>query len=135
MDTTIILKWMLYGIIGGAIYGVITGFLSAGKKKLEEEKLKLQKQQMLHLQAQLQQLQMAQIMQAPKVTSLPPPPGQRRVLPMHVYRIARNGEDLGEMSVSSINQLIRDCQLSMEDFYFDVEANDWLTLHCLPELT
>ena len=59
----------------------------------------------------------------------PPPPGRQQY-----YRIARNGEDLGEFPASTIKQMITAGQLTLMDYYFDVEANDWMQLECLPAL-
>lgn len=55
----------------------------------------------------------------------PPPSGQ------HSFRIARNGQDLGELPVSTIKQMIASGQLSMQDYYFDTGANDWKLLASL----
>jgi len=49
----------------------------------------------------------------------------------HSFRIARNGQDLGELPVSTIKQMIASGQLSMQDYYFDTGANDWKSLDCL----
>ena len=60
---------------------------------------------------------------------VPPPPGAR-----HMYRVASNGKDLGEFPVSAIKQLIEAGKLTMQDYYFDHDSNDWMPLDCLPDL-
>ena len=66
---------------------------------------------------------------APRRNDIPPPPGA-----IWHYRIARNGEDLGEFPVATIRQMLRSRDLTMEDYYFDTEANDWMQLDCLADL-
>jgi hypothetical protein len=96
-------------------------------KQKEEQERKRQ----LELQLQLQRAQLEKIeqMQHRASAPLPPPPGAQRK-----YHIGRNGEDLGELQVSEIRRRIHDGELSLQDYYFDAEANDWLTLECLPEV-
>ena len=57
---------------------------------------------------------------APQPRVIPPPPGAQRT-----YRIASNGKDLGEFSVSAIKQLLEAGKLTMQDYYFDHDSNDW----------
>ena len=60
----------------------------------------------------------------------------RGVPPAHAvqksYRVAQDGQDLGEMPVFKIKQLLVGGQLSLEDCYFDPEANDWLQFESAP---
>lgn len=58
----------------------------------------------------------------------PPPSGERS------FRVARNGQDLGELPVSTIKQMIANGQLSMQDYYLDAEANDWMQLEWLADV-
>ena len=64
---------------------------------------------------------------------IPPPPPlplPRQPTEQH-YRIAKNGQDLGELSVTTIQQMIDAGQLTAQDYYFDTSANDWLEIASL----
>ena len=65
----------------------------------------------------------------PRSRPVPPPPGAQQT-----YRVASNGKDLGEFPVSAIKQLIEAGKLTMQDYYFDHDSNDWMPLDCLPDL-
>ena len=82
------------------------------------------------------------------VAAMPPktsrPPAERQEVPRRSalpvgaqersYQVSRNGEDQGSMPVSTIKRLLNVGQLSMQDYYLDVEANEWMPLDCLPDL-
>ena len=59
----------------------------------------------------------------------PPPPGGQ-----DSYRIASNGQDLGTLPVLTIKQMIETGQLTMQDYFFDDEINDWMQLECLADV-
>jgi len=65
----------------------------------------------------------------PQPRVIPPPPGAQQT-----YRVASNGKDLGEFPVSAIKQLIEAGKLTMQDYYFDHDSNEWMPLDCLPDL-
>jgi hypothetical protein len=56
------------------------------------------------------------------------PPSPRQSLP-----VGRNGNDLGDLDWSVIKQMLANGELSLTDYYFDAELNDWLTLDHIPE--
>jgi len=43
-------------------------------------------------------------------------------------RIASNGQDLGEVSVETVKQMLKSGQLTQQDYYLDVGANEWVPL-------
>jgi type II secretory pathway pseudopilin PulG len=94
-------------------------------KQKEEQERKRQ----LDLQLQLQRAQLDKLEQMQQTTSAPsrpPPPGAQRR-----YHVGRNGEDIGELAVSEIRTKIQSGELTLQDYYFDPAANDWLTLESL----
>ena len=64
---------------------------------------------------------------APQPARIPPPPGRR------TYRIASNGEDLGDMPIATVKQMLNAGKLTSQDYYFDPNANEWISLDCLPD--
>jgi len=93
-------------------------------KQKEEQERKRQ----LDLQIQLQRAQLEKIerMQESASVPSPPPPGAQRK-----YHVGRNGEDIGELQVSEIRKRIQTGELTLQDYYFDPAANDWLALESL----
>ena len=94
-------------------------------KQKEEQERKRQ----LDLQIQLQRAQLEKIermQESASVPSPPPPPGAQRK-----YHVGRNGEDIGELQVSEIRKRIQTGELTLQDYYFDPAANDWLALESL----
>ena len=75
------------------------------------------------------QLQVYSQTQPLPAASIPLPPGAERR-----FRIASNGEELGELSVSAIQKMLTAGKLTMQDYYLDRDANDWMPLDCLPDL-
>lgn len=61
---------------------------------------------------------------------------QRQRIPPRVavvekrYRVTRNGEHLGPYPASEIRFMIASKTLAPSDFYFDHDAQDWMTLDC-----
>lgn len=55
----------------------------------------------------------------------PPPPPARPMKTNPVYRVGRNGVDLGEMTLTAINTAISEGRLTYEDHYFDVMTHAW----------
>ena len=49
-------------------------------------------------------------------------------------RIARNGQDLGEMKLGVVKSMLSDGKLAPEDFYLDSTSNEWVPLECHPSL-
>ncbi len=93
-------------------------------KQKEEQERKRQ----LDLQIQLQRAQLEKIerMQESASVPSPPPAGAQRK-----YHVGRNGEDIGELQVSEIRKRIQTGELTLQDYYFDPAANDWLALESL----
>jgi hypothetical protein len=59
----------------------------------------------------------------------PPPPG-RRVTELR-YRIAKDGQDLGEYPLTMIRQMLQSGEITQQDYYFDHSANEWLEIGAL----
>ena len=70
--------------------------------------------------------------QKPQQRSAPPRVVQRAT-PV-LYRIAQNGEDLGEMSIHAIRQKLRNHELSLEDYFWDDAISDWRRIAQFPGL-
>ena len=72
----------------------------------------------------------------PARPALPASPGAPPIPPqngeMH-FNVARDGKDLGPMTVRRIRQLLAAGQLEKTDSYFDPQLNAWVTLDLLPE--
>lgn len=47
------------------------------------------------------------------------------------YRIGKDGKDLGDLPLSTVNQMLSRGELSMDDYYFDFTQNNWVTLRTL----
>lgn len=77
----------------------------------------------------VQEQRRPQPIQYNQTRGVPPPPGGEVF-----FRIAIKGQDFGDISVTTIKQMIAAGQLGMHDYFFDVEANDWLQLECLAAL-
>ena len=50
------------------------------------------------------------------------------------FRIAQGGTEIGEFTAADIKTMLAAGQLSMDDYYFDADANDWMPLDCLAAL-
>ena len=96
-------------------------------KKRELERQKKQYAESVRLQKeQLKQLEALSKVASPQLVSSP---SESR------FRIARNGEDIGEMPLSKINALLRAEKLTKQDYYFDSQLNEWVQLEHLVGLS
>jgi len=68
---------------------------------------------------------------APFQQPIPPPPPPGRRSPELRYRIAKDGQDLGEYSLTLIRQMLQSGEITYQDYYFDQSANEWLELGVL----
>jgi hypothetical protein len=68
----------------------------------------------------------------PVLQHIPPPP-PARTFTEQCYRIAKDGQDLGEFSVTVIQQMINSGQLTSHDHYFDYATNNWLEIAALAD--
>jgi len=59
--------------------------------------------------------------------SPPAPPGATTKL-----NISKDGQELGPMDISMVRTMLDGGQLTLQDYYFDVETKEWLTLDCHP---
>ncbi|MEK0449441.1 MAG: hypothetical protein RL088_1709 [Verrucomicrobiota bacterium] len=62
---------------------------------------------------------------------VPPPPRRAQTsnsATNKIFRIARDGEDIGEMSLDAIRKCLRERTLSIHDHFYDPVTNEWLTL-------
>ncbi len=66
----------------------------------------------------------------------PPLPFSGQLLPTteQYYRIASNGNDLGELTVTSIRMMLSSGKLTMQDYYLDKNNNAWISLERLSDL-
>lgn len=125
----------LVGFLAGLLLGPIGCLLTCLGPNLREEKKKdkekKEQQALMQQQIALQkaQLEAMQRLQSASPASMPPPPGSKRTL-----RIAKDGQDLGEIDIPKIKMMLQSGQLTTQDFYFDLDANEWMTLDCNPSL-
>ena len=52
----------------------------------------------------------------------------------HSYQVSRNGVDQGTLPVSAIKRLLNAGQLTMQDYYLDTAASEWMPIESLPDL-
>jgi hypothetical protein len=118
------------GLLIGPI-GWLLVLVGPNPKKAKEDK---EKQDLLQQQFALQQAQLEELkrLQNPPRASSPtlPPPGARETI-----HIAKNGEDLGPVTVAEVKRMLADGRLTIEDYYFDVCCNEWLELAGHPTLS
>jgi len=144
----LIISALIGGFVGGAIgqsrgrpvEGFVLGLLlgpigwicvlvGPNPKKEKEDNAK---QTLLQQQISLQkaQLETMQKLLLPTTRFSPPqPPGAKLLL-----RIAKNGQDLGDIELSRVKGMLRNNSLSLQDYYFDVDANEWMPLDCNPSI-
>ena len=104
--------------------GVLIVILLPNLKKKEQDRQKKQFDEQMRLQkAQLQQLEALS-----KAPATAPPPSNK---PDLSYRVARNGEDIGEMPLSKISALLRAQKLAKTDYYFDTQLKEWVAIEFL----
>ena len=72
----------------------------------------------------------------PALPPLPPLPFSGTLLPdtEQCYRIASNGNDLGELTVTSIKLMLSSGKLTLQDYYLDQNENAWTPLERLSGL-
>lgn len=101
-------------------------------KDLRKEKENAKKDYLLQAQlaSQRQQLEELRKLQTPARDSPAlPPPGA-----LDMIHIARNGEQLGTVSVADARRMLDDGTLCLEDYYFDSSCDGWVELAGHPEL-
>jgi len=116
------------GILLSLLLGPLGVLIVLCLPNLVKQKEEQERKRQLDLQIQLQRAQLEKIEQMQQRASapLPPPPGAQ-----HKYHVGRNGEDIGELQASEIRRKIQNGELTLQDYYFDAAANDWLTLESL----
>jgi len=118
------------GIFFGLILGPIGWIILLVGPNPKKEKEDNAKQELLQQQISLQkaQLETMQKLLLPATRFSPPqPPGAKLLL-----RIARDGQDLGDIEVSKVKEMLKMNELSLQDYYFDVDANEWMPLDYNP---
>jgi hypothetical protein len=93
------------------------------KKKEEEEMQALVNQQFASQNAQLQAHQRMQ--SHARQANTP----QKQVQPTTI-RIAKDGLDLGDFDIPYVKLMLRTGELTRQDYYYDTERNDWMTIGC-----
>jgi len=142
----LIISALIGGFVGGAIgqsrgrpvEGFVLGLLlgpigwicilvgpNPKKEKEDNAKQSLLQQQIALQRAQLETMQ--KLLLPAARFSPPQPPGAKLLL-----RIAKDGQDLGNIEVSKVKEMLKKNELSHQDYYFDVDANEWMPLDCHP---
>jgi type II secretory pathway pseudopilin PulG len=118
------------GLIWSILLGPLGVLIVLCLPNLVKQREEQERKQQLDTQLQLQRAQLEKMEQMQQRASAPPPPpgAQPR------YHVACNGEDIGELPLSTIQQMFRSGRLTAQDYYFDAEANDWLPLESLVDL-
>ena len=119
---------MLLAVFLGPLGLLIACLLPDLKKQEEEKQDRLEQKHLLEQQLKLQRDQLELTRRGGTPTNVPPPPGSTKI------RVAKDGEDLGEMNVAIVKTMLNGGQLTLQDLYFDSEMNDWITLDCHPKL-
>lgn len=78
-------------------------------------------------QQQLQELRRIQTRSERPNSVLPPPGGHRK------FRIAKNGVEIGTLSVPEIRTKLENGEISWDDYYWDTLAKSWIELTCLED--
>jgi cell division protein FtsL len=55
-------------------------------------------------------------------------------LPPLTLTISKDGENIGEYTLTNVKQMLKTKQLSLQDMYFDTDTQEWTTLELLPSL-
>lgn len=73
----------------------------------------------------------------PAPPTLPPLPYSGTQMPdtEQCYRVASNGNDLGELTVTTIKMMLSSGTLTMQDYYLDENENAWISLERLSSLS
>jgi hypothetical protein len=116
---------LVSGIIWPFLFGplgvIVVVCLSNKKKEAEDQAQKAFQFQ----QIQIQRQQLEEIRKLHSVASEAP------TLP-NKLRIAKDGQEIGEMGIGVIKTMLHNKQLSVNDLYFDPQANEWTPLDFLP---
>ena len=119
---------MLLAVFLGPLGLLIACLLPDLKKQEEEKQDRLEQTHLLEQQIKLQREQLELARRGGTTANVPPPPGSTKI------RVAKDGDDLGEMNVAIVKTMLNGGQLTLQDLYFDSEMNDWITLDCHPKL-
>ena len=140
----VILFWIVIWSVLGAVIGNSRGQMASGivwclllgplgviivlllPNLKQQEKDQMQAKESAR-QIAFQQAQLAELKRLSGAVVPPPPPGRSAL-----YRIAKDGNDLGEVSLPAIKQMLVTGGLSMNDYYLDAAANAWVPLDQLP---
>ena len=123
------------GLLLGFLFGPLGWLLVLVGPNPKREKEEKDKQAVIQRQFALYQAQLEELikMQIPAhVRSCPdlPPLGARET----IY-IAKNGESLEPMTIAEAKKMLNDGRLSIADFYFDAQCNQWLEIAGHPTLS
>ncbi|WP_341327253.1 hypothetical protein [Methylotuvimicrobium sp. KM2] len=119
------------GFVWSFLFGPLGVLVVLCLSNLKKQKELLEQKQVLAGQMKLQQAQLeAQLQHLQQLKQSNP--GEN--LLNKTYRIAKNGKEMGEMSVSKLKLLLKSGHLTTEDYFFDTQVNDWLQLECMEEL-
>jgi|APLak6261666328_1056055.scaffolds.fasta_scaffold01140_6 hypothetical protein len=143
----IVIFWIFWVVVGGMIgnakgrlgSGLIWSFLLGPLgviivlclTNLKKEKELLEQKQLVVKQMQIQQAQLETQLQ--QLNQLKVPATKPNLL-SDTYLIAKDGEELGEMTVSKVKLLLKSGHLTKLDYFFDPQVNDWLMLEQMEEL-
>jgi hypothetical protein len=120
------------GIVWSVLFGIfgviIVLCLPNRKKEAEAKAHKAEEEKRWNLQQE--QLRSMQKELAQRSHSPPPPPGAKGRI-----RVAKDGEELGELTVTEVRGMLSRNELSLEDYFFETRLNEWLTLDCHPDIT
>ena len=103
--------------------GVLIMLAMSNLKKEEEQN---ERKRLFAAQMQVQQAQLRKLEQL-SMAAIPIP--QPRVSHQNL-RIASGGQDLGEMPAATVRAMLQNGKLSLQDHYFDRDANEWMPLDC-----
>jgi len=122
----------LVGFLAGLLLGPIGCLLTCLGPNLRKDKEKKEQQALMQQQIALQRAQleaMQRYQSSASPVSIPPPPGSKKTM-----RIAKDGQDLGDIDIPKVKLMLKTGELTNQDYYFDLEANEWMTLDCNPSL-
>ena len=120
------------GLLWSLLFGPVGCIVVLCLPNLKKEKEDTQRNKLLQAQLELQRAQLQQLQQMQTRMDAPPRPPRQYREPS--YHVARNGEDLGSMSVTKIKLMLSNGEMSLKDYYFDKDAKEWLPLDCLPDV-
>lgn len=117
------------GLLFSLILGPLGVLLVLCTPNLVKDREHAERQKTEKAQLDLQSAQLEELRQIRAQPPVPPPPGSART-----YRIAKDGNDLGDVSIPAIKQMLVTGGITMRDYYLDVSSNEWKPLDCLPDL-